>query len=178
MNLKIWLIHKMKIREKLMNTSVKTITFLLGSLLGQAFIAQTVMASKCDDLIKKEDFYGAAEVCEKLAKKNDRNAQFYIATLYFDGKGVMEDNAQAINWFRKAAERNHSQAQYNLAIMLASGLGTEADLVEAYAWLKISQKRGYAPATEVINKMGPELSSSEKKQADKKIAELKKQFKL
>ena len=161
-----------------MNISVKTMTLLLGIFLGQAFIAQTAIASQCADLIKKEDFYGAADVCEKLAKKNDRNAQFYLATLYFDGKGVMEDNAQAIKWFRKAAQRNHSQAQYNLAIMLASGLGTEADLVEAYAWLKISQKRGYGPATEVINQMGPELSSTEKKQADKKIAELKKKYKL
>ena len=159
-----------------MNMNIKA---LLIFLLSQLFVSQIVMANnKCLDLIAENDFYGAANVCENLAKKNDRNAQFALATLYYDGKGVMEDNSQALKWFRKAAERNHAQAQYNLAIMMASGLGTEANLVEAYAWLKISNSKGYAPAADVIKQMGAELSSNEKKQAEKKIAELKKEFKL
>lgn len=158
--------------------NIKNRILLVICVLGQAFITQAVMANKCVELVKENDFYGAANVCENLAKKNDRNAQFALAMLYYDGKGLMEDNAQALKWFRKAAENNHSQAQYNLAIMLASMLGTEADLVSAYAWLNISQKRGYAPATEAIKQIGVELSSNEKKQADEKIIELKKQFKL
>ena len=158
-----------------MNINMKITPLLI---VGQIFIAQSAIANKCVDLVKEKDFYGAANVCENLAKKNNRNAQFSLATLYYDGNGVMEDNSQALKWFRKAAENNHAQAQYNLAIMLASGLGAEADLVEAFAWLKISQSKGYKPATEVINKMEPELSSKEKQQADEKMAELKKKFKL
>lgn len=161
-----------------MNTKLKSIVLVLGAIIMQSLFVQTVMANKCIDLVEEKDFYGAANVCENLAKKNDRSAQFTMATLYYDGKGVMEDNAQALKWFRKSAENNHSQAQYNLAIMLASGIGIDADLVEAYAWLKISQSNGYGPATDSIKQMGAELSSSEKKQADKKMAELRKEFKL
>ena len=62
--------------------------------------------------------------------------------------------------------------------MLANGQGSDTDLVEAYAWLKISADNGYAPAAEPIKQLGDELSSAEKKAANEKLQELKKEFKL
>ncbi|MCU7837219.1 MAG: sel1 repeat family protein [gamma proteobacterium symbiont of Taylorina sp.] len=157
---------------------MRTIVILMSVLLIQIFLTQLVLANKCLDLVKEKDFYGAANVCESMANKNNANAQFALATLYFDGNGMMQDNSQALTWFRKAAENNHNQAQYNLGIMLANGMSIEADLVEAYAWLKISKNNGYSPAGEVIKQLGAELSSTEKKQTEAKISELKKEFKL
>ncbi len=148
------------------------------SLLCLIFFSQSAFANKCIDLMQKEDFYEAADVCTSMARKGDSMAQFAIGVLYYQGNGVMADPAKSQKWMRKAAEQNHRQAQYNLGIMLANGQGSPADLISAYAWLKISADNGYAPAADSVKQLGAELSSSEKKAAEKKITELKKQYKL
>lgn len=140
--------------------------------------SQTVFANKCVDLMQKEEFYEASDICTSMANKGDRNAQFSLGVLYYQGNGVMSDLAQAQKWIRKAAEQNHSQAQYNLGIMLANGHGSSADLIEAYAWLKISSNNGYSAAEDSVKQLGDELSSGEKKKADEKIISIKKEFKL
>jgi len=157
---------------------MKTIVLFVLTFISQIFFTQLVLANKCVELVKENDFYGAANVCEGMAKKNNADAQFSLATLYFNGQGMMENNTLALKWFRKASENNHKEAQYNLGIMLASGLGIEANLVEAFAWLNIAKHNGNTAAEAVIKQMAAELSSSEKQQAEKKIAELKKEFKL
>ena len=141
-------------------------------------ISPTVLANKCVDLMQKEEFYEASDVCAVMADKGDSNAQFSLGVLYYQGNGVMSDLTQAQKWIRKAAEQNHNQAQYNLGIMLANGQGSSANLVEAYAWLKISSENGYSAAGDSVKQLGDELSSGEKKKADEKISSIKKEFKL
>ena len=34
--------------------------------------------------------------------------------MYRDGQGVVQDEAEAVRWFRLAAEQGHAEAQYNL----------------------------------------------------------------
>jgi TPR repeat protein len=139
---------------------------------GQAF------ANQCVELMKKEDYYEASPVCEKMAKKGDVVSQYTMGVLYYQGMGVMADMGQSVKWLRKAAEKNHRLAQYNLGIMIANGQGVQADLVEAYAWLSLSAKNGYADAAEALKNLAEELSSSEKKKAEKRIVELKTKYKL
>lgn len=139
---------------------------------GQAF------ANQCAELVKKKDYYEASSVCEKLARKGDVVSEYTMGVLYYQGLGVMADMGQAVKWLRKAAEKNHRLAQYNLGIMIANGQGAQTDLVEAYAWLSISAKNGYAEAADAEKNIAAELSSSEKKAAEKRIEELKKKYKL
>ena len=136
--------------------------------------SQTILANQCIDLMQKKDFYEASEVCRTMANKGEKNAQFSLAVMYYQGSGMMSDMGEAQKWMRKAAQQNHNQAQYNLGIMIANGQGSSADLVEAYAWLKISADNGYSPAADSVKQLGQELSSNEKKQADEKIKSLKK----
>lgn len=147
------------------------------SLLLLLIFSQTVLANKCIDLMQKEDFYEASEVCRSMANKGDKNAQFSLAVMYYQGSGMMSDLGQAQKWMRKAALKNHSQAQYNLGIMIANGQGSDADLVEAYAWLQISADNGFSAAADSVKQLGEELSSSEKKQASEKISSIKKSLK-
>lgn len=149
--------------------------FALVSLLAFSHIG---WANQCVELMQKEDFYGAAEICDSMAKKGDKNAQFALAVMNYQGSGMVNDMGKAQEWMRKAAQQNHNQAQYNLGIMLANGQGSDADLVEAYAWLKISAENGYTAAAESSKQLAAELSSSEKKEAAEKEAQLKKEFKL
>lgn len=141
-------------------------------------LSQTVFANKCIDLVQKEEFYEASDVCSAMAKKGDSNAQFALGVMYYQGNGIMADMGQAQKWIRKSAEKNHRQGQYNLGIMLANGQGSSADLVEAYAWLKISADNGYSAASDSVKQLGDELSSGEKKQAAEKIKSIKEEFKL
>ena len=38
-------------------------------------------------------------------------AQDTLAVMYEDGKGVPQDYAEAVNWFRKAADQGYPRAQ-------------------------------------------------------------------
>ena len=153
-------------------------TFIILTLISLLGMSQSFLANKCNDLMKKKEFYDAADVCQKMAKKGDISAQFAMGLLYYEGNGMMVDLGKAHKWWRKAAQKNHTDAQYNLGIMLASGQGGDADLVEAYAWLKIAADNGSAAAKDSAKQLGSELSSGEKKQANEKIKQLKKEYKL
>ena len=147
-------------------------------LLSGLLLSQLALANQCIDLVQKEDYYEATDVCKAMAKKGDRNAQFALGVMYYQGNGMMSDLGKAQKWIRKAAQQNHRQGQYNLGIMLANGQGSSADLVEAYSWLKISAENGYSAAADSVSQIAAELSSSEKKQAAETIEKLKKEFKF
>jgi len=56
----------------------------------------------------------------------DRNttagrSQYRIGLMYEQGRGVGQDDAEAIRWFRKAAEAGESQAEYQLVQMAEQG---------------------------------------------------------
>jgi TPR repeat protein len=150
--------------------------YVLGLFL--LLVMESLLArNACIDLMQKEEFYEASEVCDRLAKKGDKYAQFSLGIMYYQGSGVMSDLHLAQKWLRKSAEQNHQQGQYNLGIMLANGQGSETNLIEAYAWLKISADNGYSAAMDSVKQLGEELSSTEKKAADDKINIIKKQLK-
>jgi TPR repeat protein len=142
------------------------------------FFTLAAQANECVDLMQKEDFYEAANVCTALAKEDDKNAQFSLGLMFYQGNGMMSDLSQAQKWWRKAAQNNHSDAQFNLGIMLANGQGGSSDLVAAYAWLKIAAENGSLAAKDSAKQMAEELSSGEKKQADEKLELLKKEYEL
>jgi len=153
---------------------MKYLLLLILVLVNQAVFAKS---NKCVDLMQKQSYYEAADVCKKMAQKGERNAQFSLAVMYYQGNGMMSNMTESQKWMRKAALQNHNQAQYNLGLMVANGQGSEADLIEAYAWLKISAENGYAAGNDSVKQLGSELSSSEKKQTIEKIAQIKKSLK-
>ena len=56
--------------------------------------------------------------------------------MYAKGKGVPEDDREAVKWYRKAAEQGHAWAQMRLSSMYASGEGVHQDYKEAAKWLR------------------------------------------
>jgi TPR repeat protein len=57
---------------------------------------------------KAQHLEEAFEELMPLAKRGHIGAQVIIGTLYENGKGVGEDQSQAVYWFTLAAERGHS----------------------------------------------------------------------
>ena len=72
------------------------------------------------------------------AEQGDATAQFNLALMYEIGKGVPQDYAQALKWYRKAAEQGNAKAQNNLALMYAKGQGVPQDYVQAHKWFNLA----------------------------------------
>jgi TPR repeat protein len=85
----------------------------------------------------KGDYATAFKEWEPLAQAGGSAAQFNLGLLYYDGRGVPQDFAQAAGWFEKAANRGYAKAQHNLGAMFAIGKGVNRDYVQAYKWLSL-----------------------------------------
>ena len=55
-----------------------------------------------------------------LAQQGDADAQFELGRSYTIGRGVAEDDQEAVYWYRKAAEQGHADAQFWLGAMHTS----------------------------------------------------------
>jgi len=91
---------------------------------------------------KKGDFVGAAKEWRTVAEAGSAAAQYNLALLYVDGKGVPLDYGEAANWFRRAAEQDYEPAQHNLGAMYGSGQGVKRDYIQAYKWLNLCAAKG------------------------------------
>ena len=54
----------------------------------------------------------------------------------------MEDDAEAVRWYRLAADQGHAYAQLNLGWMYADGEGVVQDNVTAHMWFNIAGANG------------------------------------
>jgi TPR repeat protein len=59
--------------------------------------------------------------------------------LFFAGRGVPQDYAQAATWTRKAAEQGDATAEAELGAAYLLGEGVPKDYSEAYFWFRIAE---------------------------------------
>ena len=77
-----------------------------------------------------------------LAQQNIVDAQYYLATLYDDGRGVIASSAMAAYWYRRAAKLGHINAQYNIGVAHASGDGVQQSMIDAVRWWRVAAISG------------------------------------
>ena len=58
--------------------------------------------------------------------------------MYYDGRGVPQDDAEAVKWYRKATEQGYAKAQNNLGLMYYNGEGVSQDYVQAHMWYNLA----------------------------------------
>ncbi len=73
-------------------------------------------------------------------------SQIYLGWKYQSGRGIAQDDVEAVKWSRKAAEQGHAAAQNNLGWMYGNGRGVAQDDVEAVKWYRKAAEQGYADA--------------------------------
>lgn len=96
---------------------------------------------------RKGDFAGAAEALEPLAEDGDAIAQFSLGVLLSTGgKGLQQDYAKAMMWFKKAADQRNASAMRQIAIAHEKGLGVPASPAMAQEWYLRAADRGDAMA--------------------------------
>ena len=67
------------------------------------------------------DFQTALKEWKPLADQGHAYAQYYLGLMYANGEGVVEDDAEAVRWYRLAADQGLADAQVFLGLMYANG---------------------------------------------------------
>jgi TPR repeat protein len=85
-----------------------------------------------------------------VAALGDAGAQYNLAVLYSEGKGVAQNYAEAARLYRLAAEQGYANAQCNLGVFHSSGVGVPRDLVEAGRLGRLAAAQGVANAQTLL----------------------------
>jgi len=83
-----------------------------------------------------------------LAQGGSARAQNFLGFMYDNGEGVLEDDLEAVKWYRLAAEQGSAKAQYGLGVMFANGEGVAQSNAYAHMWWNISAANGDGKARE------------------------------
>ena len=71
---------------------------------------------------------------QESAAQGDAVAQSNLGMLYYDGYGVSQDYARAVEWYTKAADQGNASALSNLGMMHMEGCGVSQDYKRAVEW--------------------------------------------
>jgi uncharacterized protein len=77
-------------------------------------------------------------------------AQHNLAIMYANGRGVGEDQAQALRWFRAAANQGSATDQFMVGGSYMNGYGVEKNLAEAAAWFLKAAEQGNVDAQSTL----------------------------
>ena len=79
-----------------------------------------------------------------LAHHGNATAQYYVARMYQEGKGLPENKKEAFSWAQKAAAHENGDAEALLGVLYAQGRGVSRDDEEAARWFHKAAARGNA----------------------------------
>ena len=77
-----------------------------------------------------------------LADQGCADAQFNLAVMYDEGRGVAQSDTEAFRNYKLAADQGGADAQFNLAIMYESGRGVAQSDTEAFRNYKLAADQG------------------------------------
>ena len=73
--------------------------------------------------------------------------------MYVSGRGVKQDDFEAVKWYRQAAEQRDAQAQFNLGVMYYQGKGVRQDKGQAKEWFGKACDNGYQDGCKYYGKL-------------------------
>ncbi len=93
-------------------------------------------------------------LCNGMPGQHNRvmqTGQFDLGALYWQGRGVPQDFAEAARWFQLAAKQGYAKAQAALGDLYLVGWGVPRDNRAAQIWFRKAAEQGVARAQ---NKLG------------------------
>jgi len=100
-------------------------------------------------------------ILKKKAAAGDANAQGSLGYAFTVGRGVPQDNAEAVKWYRLAAAQGLAIAQFNLGSMYAKGTGVPKDNAEAVKWYRLAAAQGDADAVKNKNLLAEKMTKEQ-----------------
>jgi TPR repeat protein len=82
------------------------------------------------------------DALRQKAAQGSAQAQYEIGTCYYSGKGVQQDYAEAVRWYRLAADQGYEKAQGRLGFCYKYGKGVSQDFLEAMKWFCLAADQG------------------------------------
>jgi hypothetical protein len=96
--------------------------------------------------------------------------------MYTEGKGVTQDDKEAVKWFRKAAEEGDADGQYSLGLMYSVGRGVPTDFVYAHMWFNLAAATGLKGATEMRERITKLMTRTQIEEAQRLAREWTNRF--
>ena len=116
------------------------------------------------DAYKRGDYDTAMKEWRPLAEQGEAEAQWFLGSMYYQGKGVPQDDQEAVRWYWQAADQGDAYAQNTLGYMYEHGRGVPRNYVRAYMWASLAAAQGDEDAAQGLEKL-------EKKMTPDRIAE-------
>jgi len=111
------------------------LAFNAGSILAQDF-------QKGFAAYQSGDYVTALQEWRPLAEQGDASAQSNLGVMYDNGEGVLQDDAEAVIWYRLAAEQGDAEAQNSIGVMYELGRSVLQNNVMAHMWYNIAAANG------------------------------------
>ena len=147
---------------------------LLSVLLAVLICFNAYAAETFEDGVKayeEGNYTEAIKIFTPLANAGLAEAQHNIGVMYANGRGVVQDDAQALKWYRLAAEQGYALAQYNIGFMYKNGQGVVKNYISAHIWFNLAAANGYNDAVEVRDMAAKQLTSQQLITAQKRASE-------
>lgn len=80
---------------------------------------------------------------QMAAAQGDATAQFQLAAMYQDGRGIVQSDQEALRYYSKAAQQDHAAAQFYLARLYEQD-GVLQDYKQAVKWYRKASEQGYS----------------------------------
>ena len=87
------------------------------------------------EAIKRDDYQIAFKLWLPLAEQGYSSAQYNLGVMYQYGRGVKQDDFEAVKWYRKAADQGDAASQSSLGFMYINGQGVKQNDFDAVKWL-------------------------------------------
>lgn len=84
------------------------------------------------------DYRTALQLLRPRAERGDAQAQAALGEMYYHGRGVPRNDAEAVKLFRLAANQGNAVAQLHLGVAYADGHGVPQDHAEAVRWYRLA----------------------------------------
>jgi TPR repeat protein len=94
-----------------------------------------------------------AAIARVRAEQGEAKAQSELASMYFYGRGVPQDYAEARRWARKAADQGYATAQEALGDLYYHGRAVPQDYAEAARWYRKAADQGDVEAQNSLGYM-------------------------
>ena len=123
---------------------------------------------KAEEATQRGDYTTALREWRLLAEQgNAALAQFILGGMYEEGKGVPQDYAEAVRWYRMSAEQGIGVAvapvaQYSLGVIYREGQGVPQDYVQALMWFSLAGAQGIRAAQKYRDELALQMTRSEK----------------
>ena len=109
--------------------------------IGFTLLMTTFSSAYAGDCIKDFDIPD----CRVKAEQGVADAQYNLGLMYYLGsQGVLQNDTEAVKWYRKAAGQGDANAQSNLGWMYTKGRGALQDDKEAVKWNTKAAEQGHA----------------------------------